>query len=1388
MATLRIPAPHYSSPKFSIPTMPKASTSGLSSLRPRSASGTSSFTGSSGTNFFGQRPTGSTSGFFGGSFKPVSIAAPTSSSGPTTEQVLHMLWLKQHSKSQHHSFLGNLVHDVGHVAEKGLELISRPSYAIASGVYDAVHARQHGAGALSGATWGAFAHGLKTGIEGKTKTGFGQVFQEKGWLKGHATLRGLAGFATDVTTDPVLLASLGTGTGEAAIAAKAAEMGVEKGALKKALEKAAQGSFKDSAEAKATAKLLDKGGESFKAHSALATHHANYLEKVATGELPKGLGKKLANRSGLESLAKVEMDQLGPRMIRAQFKIPRGPLLAKELPIKAPNLTRVADAQGILGHLPYLPKAAETVGKAFKPGWRSEKAHALETIARHFSSLRQQEGFYLIGKHLIGDLQREGINLSQEQMRHALSVGETTPGIVRMTAGKSARKFSDRVAAKLVKDGVLSPEEAHFLKSWHNTTEALRKAESEYGVKYDKPLLDGAPENIIYVPHMRLSSGNEKFTKGASVLAKRSFQFPRGGGQMALYEHTAQVAPDIANQLVQNPIELMMRRARTGAIKQSETWMRDLVASTFGHPSKIQDTARWTQLQGHLTVLEQKMAQLHTLDPHERADLYHAAATRVEAQRQNSLFRAGMGHMVETARRKREITTLKGQLTKAEKRSLPSARQFLNMGADNFQKYSKAWGKHPVARALRAARTKKRALDSLERAIEKNVTDSLHLAPVTGASAHGSNYKRLVQELINSTRGVLPASKVRSLEAAQTKKFVRGESWEKRHDQLIEEVTDHIKEARDANRQKVEDVLAQHFPKASDTGRGSLKSAITHKEQALQRHIDNWANIETKINGKHMLKLQQEHEAIARRTETELRIGTRLRKAIDKKQRQMDKAYMPNPNIPDGYKKVDRLRHVNGFPTYLPPDIAESLTRANEALKSKEFLAEFNTTLQKNLARWKVAATVANPGYMFRNASSILWNSYISPKGGMPLWAWGRYGPEAASALRGIAKATAKNPKEWTAEDKAAMALHQELAHHGIYMGLYGGDVARAQRALEGEKTMAQLTKAGHPLQGYSRGMTTANIQRENWERLTHYLYRRNGQGMNRAEAAQIIRDAHFDYGDLTPTEQKLRRSFVPFYTWTRRNIPYQISSMVQRPGKYAAFPLLANESNYASGPNPGQIVPSFVKDALGFHVPFGGKGNFMLPRLGPEDLTIAEHPLSRGTSMLSPFIQIPAELITNKRLNSGAPIYGDATSHPRTPISGLGADILKYIPGANVGETARNVGGKEVYGPGANPLFSYFAGQTPITNLLFNSQANVKQAQRGGKGKGLLSWLGGVTTYKPDQSAMQAGASAVDAQAFKQYIRGLRDEQVFPEAKRSKKSKTDKMLQRLIDQSFGGK
>ncbi|MCC6798323.1 MAG: hypothetical protein IT366_24635 [Candidatus Hydrogenedentes bacterium] len=85
--------------------------------------------------------------------------------------------------------------------------------------------------------------------------------------------------------------------------------------------------------------------------------------------------------------------------------------------------------------------------------------------------------------------------------------------------------------------------------------------------------------------------------------------------------------------------------------------------------------------------------------------------------------------------------------------------------------------------------------------------------------------------------------------------------------------------------------------------------------------------------------------------------------------------------------------------------------------------------------------------------------------------------------------------------------------------------------------------------------------------------------------ADQQVKLSHFDYTDLAPFEEGLRRTWVPFYTWMRKNIPSETVNMLQRPGKYMPFVRAYYETFDQAG-----IVPEDLPEwmASNFAVPIG--------------------------------------------------------------------------------------------------------------------------------------------------------------------------------------------------------
>jgi hypothetical protein len=47
-----------------------------------------------------------------------------------------------------------------------------------------------------------------------------------------------------------------------------------------------------------------------------------------------------------------------------------------------------------------------------------------------------------------------------------------------------------------------------------------------------------------------------------------------------------------------------------------------------------------------------------------------------------------------------------------------------------------------------------------------------------------------------------------------------------------------------------------------------------------------------------------------------------------------------------------------------------------------------------------------------------------------------------------------------------------------------------------------------------------------------------------------MVKASQFDYADLSDFEAQVLRRIVPFYVWSRNNIPLQVRAIMLEPGK----------------------------------------------------------------------------------------------------------------------------------------------------------------------------------------------------------------------------------------------
>ena len=146
--------------------------------------------------------------------------------------------------------------------------------------------------------------------------------------------------------------------------------------------------------------------------------------------------------------------------------------------------------------------------------------------------------------------------------------------------------------------------------------------------------------------------------------------------------------------------------------------------------------------------------------------------------------------------------------------------------------------------------------------------------------------------------------------------------------------------------------------------------------------------------------------------------------------------------------------------------------------------------------------------------------------------------------------------------------------------------------------------------------------------------------------AFNAIAQSQFDYGELTQKERAVKM-VIPFYTWTRKNIPYQFSQLWRQPGKYNA--LYTTKRHMEQKSKDEAWVPSYYMAPFGIRLPFAPGGNraYYVPDLPfvdlfkfrGEDGNIVADIGRQAMTEVTPIIKAPIELMMQKQFFKELPL-----------------------------------------------------------------------------------------------------------------------------------------------------
>ena len=404
-------------------------------------------------------------------------------------------------------------------------------------------------------------------------------------------------------------------------------------------------------------------------------------------------------------------------------------------------------------------------------------------------------------------------------------------------------------------------------------------------------------------------------------------------------------------------------------------------------------------------------------------------------------------------------------------------------------------------------------------------------------------------------------------------------------------------------------------------------------------------------------------------------------------------------DIEDGWKALETtgVQLPEEFHAIIQPNV----TKLRKAAERKDYFKAYKVYNQL----FKIYATMT-PGFVVRNAMSATFMNKVA-------------GVETGAIMDGTKAALyykIHGPNKWLdalkITDPAEREVYETAMRAVIATGRISSDLTSpvlkggwAQKLADNKAT---------------RLLSSSNDLVETSVRLPMALDTIR-KGNNYDDAIYRISRFHFDYSDLSTFDETMK-NFIPFWVWTSRNLPLQMTQQFMRPRYYNMYADIQDRNPVAAD----VMLPVWARTngAIG---------------LGGSRVLLADMPMGRLqqtaegfvspaklAGQANPLVKLPLEVLSSKKLATGIPFtdkYDKAKGFDKL-VAGLGA-----ITGAE--GLGRTENGELM----VNPKASYAVG-----NLL-PSLATLQRLSGGA--------TGGQTTYQERQLSSILNAAGIPVRYF---------------------------------------
>jgi hypothetical protein len=390
---------------------------------------------------------------------------------------------------------------------------------------------------------------------------------------------------------------------------------------------------------------------------------------------------------------------------------------------------------------------------------------------------------------------------------------------------------------------------------------------------------------------------------------------------------------------------------------------------------------------------------------------------------------------------------------------------------------------------------------------------------------------------------------------------------------------------------------------------------------------------------------------------------------------------------------------------------AEAFNRLLQ-LKDPKELGRFLRNFDK-VQNWFKAGVIATPGFVYRNLFGAFFNAYLDGVDLNQIWL-------ALQAKRRI-------DSKAKADDISFLQAARDLSEGDEYMqdlvtllerGVRGGGQTTREANPFAAPVKGEIPWYARGKQAMERGVTVGTGRKARnlgtvlpvGPGSSNFMFNRAIRGMNSNvedvirmgvgmdtmrwggsadDALDRVARSQFDYGELTGFEQGVMRRAVPFYVWTRKNVPYQFAKLASNPAAYNRA--MAVKKNMEYGTEDKGMVPDWFVEPFGIRTPWSyvGARIYAVPDMPFLDLYRYDPTRTKEGDPFyginetwknllwhgTPVVKTPLEAIFGQQMATGYAFKGDWQRMPAVLENTLG-----LVPGLdNLGILRTRDGEKEI-------------------------------------------------------------------------------------------------------------